>query len=273
MEPIITDLHRISKYKVRSHDTSKNSHIPLLHSQIRDAPENGPIVVLVGDSMLERMITTGQWANFVEPWPSHAMLSDETLGRVNLGRETKPEVTRLNCVFNAGVGGDKIQNVAYRLAGTSATNVSEVEGQEEALPGLLPMLAACETVKLWIVHMGANNLHPKRGLSSVDLAALRTLLSALGRVNEGKNRILVTGLTHRKDISPELVDAANVGIANVVKELDAELGPTRVLFGRPPAVDTGKHLDDHVHLNLEGYRLWVEQLVVEVVDSLQLDVE
>ncbi|KAK4143157.1 SGNH hydrolase-type esterase domain-containing protein [Dichotomopilus funicola] len=270
MEPIITDLRRISKYKVRSHDTSENSHIPLLHSQTKDAPENGPTVVLIGDSMLERMLTTGKGVNFVEPWPSHAMLTDDTLGRVNLGRETKPEVTRLNRVFNAGVGGDKIQNVAYRLAGTPATDGGDGEEQEKLLPGLLPMLAACGTVKLWVVHMGANNLNPKRGLSATDLAALQTLISALGRVNEGKNKVLVTGLTHRKDISRELVVAANVGIETMVKGLDAEIGPARVLFARAPAVDTEKHLDDHVHLNLEGYRLWAEQLVVEVVDSLQV---
>ena len=157
LEPTFTTLQTIAKFKARSHDTSKDTHIPLVHSHTNDAPNQGPTVVLVGDSMFERMTTTGQTPNFTAPWPSPAMLDNATLTKIN--DTHNPPLGRLTRVFNAGVGGDKIQNIAYRLVGAS-----HPDDEAKNLPGLLPMLARCGTVRVWAVQAGTNNLSPKQGL-------------------------------------------------------------------------------------------------------------
>ncbi|KAH6838553.1 SGNH hydrolase-type esterase domain-containing protein [Chaetomium sp. MPI-CAGE-AT-0009] len=269
---LFTNLQSIAKFKARSHHTSKDVHIPLLQSHTHNAPsQHGPTAVLVGDSMLERMTTTGETPNFTAPWPSPAMLSDAALAALQPAKDSDdaapaPDPRRLDRVFNAGVGGDKIQNVAYRLVGA--------EGEEDRLPGLLPMLAACGTVRLWVVQAGTNNLSPKKGLVERDCEALEVLVGTLLGVNPtgGECKVLVTGLFYRKDVSAELVDQANGKIMAVVKRLQERCGEDRVVFLAPAAgVKTEEHLVDHVHLNLEGYQLWTAELfpaVKAILDSM-----
>lgn len=251
-----------TKYKARSQDTSQNVHIPLLLAN----PDLAPTVVLVGDSTLERMITTGQTPNLVAPWPSPAMLDDETLAAV-----CPNHPTRLDRVFNAGVGGDKIQNVLYRMAGDP--------GKE--LPGLLTVLLEKLSVKLWVLHMGTNNLTPKKGLTVADVQALEEFLSSLfyaryvrrgeGIAPELDYRVLVTGIFYRKDVPTEYVDASNERLQEVVRKFQGQgdVGKERIAF--LPATDEikiGDHLDDHVHFNLEGYKLWAKKLFPVMVGML-----
>jgi platelet-activating factor acetylhydrolase IB subunit beta/gamma len=252
MDSILATLKPIAKFKVRSYETSKDVHIPLLQSLTKDNPGNGPTVVLLGDSMIERMITTGGTPNLA-PWPSPAMFSDELLAEYQM--EDGPPITRLDGVFNAGVGGDKIQNVAYRLVGD----------EERGLPGLLPMLAQCGTVKVWVVHVGTNNLSAKHGLGFENTKALEVLIEALLSVSP---KVLVTGLFDRKDMPPGAVWQANDAMKGVGNVLMDRCG-SRVLFiPRPLEFKMDEHLEDHVHLNLDGYRLWVENLFMSVVAAL-----
>ncbi|KAL2128970.1 hypothetical protein VTI74DRAFT_8409 [Chaetomium olivicolor] len=248
-------LRAIAKRKARSHETSKAVHLPLLQSHLSAGPE----VVLVGDSMFERMTTTGQSPNFVSAWPSAAMLSDAMLASLN--------VERLERVFNAGVGGDQIQNVAFRLVGERCP-----EDEEKDLPGILPVLAECGSVKLWVVHVGTNHLSHKKGLRDRDRDALAVLLRALLGVNPRAGpgcRVLVTGLFYRKDVPRALVDETNAKLERVVKGLNEVLGEERVVFLHAvEEVKTEEHLVDHVHLNLEGYQLWVRRLFLKVVEML-----
>ncbi|KAL2167342.1 hypothetical protein VTG60DRAFT_1375 [Thermothelomyces hinnuleus] len=288
MESILADLRPIAKFKARSHETSKNAHLPLLllqsHLDSRRS-RSGPVVVLLGDSMLERMTTTGGYPNLVAPWPSPAMLSDDGLRALSLrergsrkeGDEEegrggeKEDLKRLEGVFNAGVGGDTIQNLAYRLVGTGNEN-GDGKGNGEDLPGLLPALAAAGTVQLWVVHVGTNNLSPKKGLSDGDADALRRVVAAVSRVHleRGECRVLVTGLFHRRDMSRELVDRANEKIRAVVERLQRECGTERVAYlPSATAVRMEDHLEDHVHLTLEGYQLWMEELFPAVARLLE----
>ncbi|KAL2019058.1 hypothetical protein VTK56DRAFT_10162 [Thermocarpiscus australiensis] len=87
-------------------------------------------------------------------------------------------------------GGDRIHNVAYRLVGDR-----HPEDGERGLTGLLPLLAACESLRQWVAHIGTTNLSPKKGLSYLDWDALWVM----------------------KDVSRELVDEANVKLVDVVK--------------------------------------------------------
>jgi platelet-activating factor acetylhydrolase IB subunit beta/gamma len=253
MDSILATLKPIAKFKARSYETSKDVHIPLLPSHTKDNPDNGPTVVLLGDSMIERMITTGETPNLA-PWPSPAMFSDELLAEYQL--EDRPPICRLDGVFNAGVGGDTIQNVAYRLVGD----------EERGLPGLLPLLAQCGTVKLWVVHIGTNNLSRKRGFGFENTKALEVLIEALLNVSP---LVMLTGLFDRKDMPPEVMSEAYNEMKGVVKVLMERCGMDRVFFNPfPLGYKMEEHLVDHVHLNLDGYRLWVEYLFMSVVTAL-----
>ncbi|KXX78171.1 Platelet-activating factor acetylhydrolase IB subunit gamma [Madurella mycetomatis] len=235
---LMAPLAPLAKYKPRSHETSKTTHLPLLQRQQRP-----PTIVLLGDSMVERMTTTGESPNLVAPWPSAAMLPDSEL----------PAGTgRLHGVLNAGVGGDKVQNIAYRLVGER-----HPEDGEKDLAGLLEALVGCgpgrkEGVKLWVVQAGTNNLSVKKGLVDTDRDAFQVVLRAL------------------KDVARELVDEANKKLMDMVKGLNHEAGMDRVVF--LPATDevkTEEHLVDHVHLSLDGYRVWMRKLFPAVVGLLK----
>ncbi|KAK4245709.1 hypothetical protein C7999DRAFT_42793 [Corynascus novoguineensis] len=287
MESILADLRPIAKFKVRSHETSKTVHIPLLLRQSHSSSQD-PTVVLLGDSMFERMTTTGESPNLVAPWPSPAMMSDDkmhalfdldgkeverTEGKIEKENE-RNNGRRLHGVFNAGVGGDRIQNLAYRLVGSGNDANADTETGEINLPGLLPVLAARGTAKVWVVHAGTNNLSPKKGLSDGDADALRRVVGAVLQANpeKGRCKVLVTGLFYRRDVSKELVDLANDKVKRAVEMLQEQCGTERVTYLPPAAaVKPEEHLVDHVHLSLDGYQLWAEELfpkVASILDSV-----
>ncbi|KAK4160713.1 SGNH hydrolase-type esterase domain-containing protein [Cladorrhinum sp. PSN259] len=265
----------ISKFKLRSHETSLTSHIPLLKSSPSPGPPGGPSLILLGDSMLERLITTCHSPNDLtapEPWPSPTLLPTLPSGHSS----RLPPGHILNC----GVGGDKIQNVAYRLLGDA----------EKELPSLAEEIAKLNSVKVWLIHAGTNNLTSKRGLSDSDAEALRVLVKAVLKVQEApggikKTRVIVTGLFYRKDVPDEKVDEANKKIQNVVGRLNDEeevghggddglAGEGRVSWlDPPPGIKKEEHLDDHVHLNLEGYRIWVGEVMYPAVSKVLREVE
>jgi platelet-activating factor acetylhydrolase IB subunit beta/gamma len=127
------------------------------------------------------------------------------------------------------------------------------------------MLAACGTVRVWVVQVGTNNLSPKKGLVYKDCQAWEVLVETLLGVNPtatgGECKVLVTGLFYRKDVPVALVDQANGKIMAVVKRLQEKYSVDRVVYLPPTAaVKTEEHLVDHVHLSLEGYQLWMTEL-------------
>ncbi|CAP68262.1 uncharacterized protein PODANS_7_4190 [Podospora anserina S mat+] len=231
--PASSALKTIAKYKQRSFDTSLNSHIPLLESAKNPS---SPDVVLIGDSMIERMLTTANCGpNLVSPWPSQTMLPKDNSKQFQAGR-----------VLNLGVGGDKIQNVAYRLVGDPTHRLKSVAD----------MLAARRSVKLWVLQVGTNNLSPKKGLGDGDVDALRALVEALLDIGAKGCKVLVTGLFLRKDIPWEKIQQANEKIHQVVENF-ASGHPASVLW--LPATEEVKeeHLVDHVHLSEAGYKIWI----------------
>ncbi|KAK9773166.1 putative SGNH hydrolase-type esterase domain-containing protein [Seiridium cardinale] len=245
-----------AKFKERSFDTSKNVHIQTLRSL-----HIVPSVMLLGDSMIERFQTTGHSPNFVpgspdrppQPWPSPILLSDKCLE--SLTRSAQVGVQRIEDVFNAGVGGDKFENILYRLHGDPSRQ----------LPGLMEQLAEND-IKLWVVHAGTNNLHPKRGLSDASISAQRILLQAVLRISKPGTKIMLTGLFYRLDIPDRLVDEANVKMESLAGLMNQNLEENSVVFVAPPTtVVKEKHLEDHVHLNTEGYHLWVQYLLPKMM--------
>ncbi|KAL3301703.1 SGNH hydrolase [Colletotrichum asianum] len=237
------------KYKQRSHETSLERHLV----ELENNPAQ-PSIVLLGDSMIERMITTGLSPSF-DPWPSTTMMSDETMAQKQ-PQASSAKLARLQGVFNAGVGGDKFENVIYRLTGSSDPS--------RPLGGLLDALRN-RNVKLWVVHMGTNNLHPKRGLRDSDLALLRLIVEALLGMG---GKILLVGLFRRKDINDELVVKANENYLKLVRQFQEEPSD-RIEFLNPPLVDMDGCLVDHVHLNEKGYQIWSEVLFGAVTNVVR----
>ncbi|AEO68681.1 uncharacterized protein THITE_2118270 [Thermothielavioides terrestris NRRL 8126] len=304
LQSLLAPLHRIAKFKPRSCETSKTAHIPLLVESIqRSSP---PTVVLLGDSMLECLTTTGASPNSPpSPWPSPTLLDDAALAALFPGSSPERHRRRLDGMFNAGVGGDRVQNVAYRLVGDEDSGPGRGQGQsgvedggghleggavgegdedgdgqtregKDRLPGLLPLLASAGNVKLWVVHAGTNNITGRKGLANRDVEALAVVLRALLGVSR-ECRVLLTGLFYRADVAPRLVDKANGKLKEVVESLNKEcLGrdgrmEERVVFlPAPRDVTPEEHLVDHVHLGLEGYRLWIRELFPAVVDMLRV---
>ena len=115
-----------AKFKSRSHETYNETHFPELTAE----PKSPITTVLIGDFILERLKTSG----------------------------VSTETANLPSSFNAGVGGDKIENVLYRLH----------LGMGKLLRG--------RGVRLWVVMVGTNNLTPERGLQLQDVLRFRLLL-------------------------------------------------------------------------------------------------
>ena len=264
----MANLRPLAKYKARSHETSKTTHVPLLQSCLGPDARPGPTVAFLGDSMIERMLTTGGSPNFPEPWPSPFLMSDEVLAE----KKYKP-TDRFDRVFNAGVGGDKIENLIYRLVGSEGN-----DDEEKNLPGLLPLLAEIGSVKVWVVHVGTNNLSPKKGMPSSYRSALHDLIAALlsvRRKDGGPSYVIVTYLFPRQDVPMKFVREANESVKTASKMSQSDYGVGISDYLEVPLEmerkaehkdeaefkeEIAKYLDDHVHLNVHGYRLWTPRL-------------
>ncbi len=267
VEAALTELRPLAKYKARSHETSKNTHVPLLQSCLGPDARPGPSVVFIGDSMIERMLTTGGSPNFPEPWPSPFLMDDAALAEAN------GTTHRFDRAFNAGVGGDKIENLIYRLVGSEGN-----DDEEKNLPGLLPLLAEIGTVKVWVVNVGTNNLSPKKGMPFEFNLAMQTLIGALlsiRRKDGGPSYVLVSYLFPRLDVPLRFVRQANKTIKSCSKANQSRYGVGIPDYMEIPLAlekrewhkdeaefkeDLAKYLDDHVHLNLDGYRVWIDRL-------------
>lgn len=224
MDDSVDVLHmarQLSRYKERSQQTSRDNHLPLI-----DRASRTPRVILLGDSLLERMTTTGQ-STSLQPWPSEQMLSKLELNHINSNRalEARETIHRLSAVLNAGCGGDKIENILYRLVGdeeSSSDHAPSEDGDErkQLSHSLVDALSKRQTQpKLWVIHIGTNNLHKKKGLSEASLLAMRVLLTTLLHTSAPETHILVTALFYRSDIRNDLIDQSNAKLKDLVEGL------------------------------------------------------
>lgn len=109
-----------ARFKQRSHDTNTLTHQPQLEHLLSTNASPSIEIVLLGSSTIERFKTTGK--------------------NTQLGQLHFPQA------FNAGVGGDKIENILYRVD-----------------LGLLRLLKPTNP-KLIVLQLGTNNLQPKTAL-------------------------------------------------------------------------------------------------------------
>jgi hypothetical protein len=166
-------LQKTGKYKKRSEITHDTVHKPLL-SQL---PVTQIRCLLLGSSMLERFITTGK--------------------HTKLGQLAFPNL------LNAGVGGDRIQNVVYRL------------GTKDLFSGLKQ-----RGVKFAILNMGTNNLRRNRGLTGGEIEEYAMVLEALTRAAPDIV-VFVTGIMPRADIGSNFVNQSNTDLRQLVQDFNA----------------------------------------------------
>jgi hypothetical protein len=159
----------------------------------------------------------------------------------------------LSCAWNAGVGGDKNENVLYRLT-----------------QGLYDILSTAQRegrcdIKLWILASGTNNLHAKRGLSGKDGESWELLVEACRRIAP-RSRVVCCDVFYRTNVRDGHVDAGNEVLKGVVENMDdgAVWVEARQRIGRNMLVD-------HVHLNKEGYSVWDEVMWPHVIEALGLE--
>ncbi|KAH6683979.1 SGNH hydrolase-type esterase domain-containing protein [Halenospora varia] len=205
------------KFKTRSHETHTNTHIPELTS----LEANTLQTVLIGDSMLERLKTTG----------------------------IDTHLSSLPNSFNAGVGGDKIENVLYRL---DLGLLKDLKKHEESLKVILLMV-------------GTNNLS-KKGIKDIEAERYSLLLGALLGLNEGC-KVICCEIFRRKDTGDQAIEKANEMWH--VEWMNKDVGKDSVIWVPAPETITKEMLEDHVHLNEEGYRLWDEALYPMLMEVLE----
>lgn len=205
------------KYKARSHDTYTDCHLPELEQL--SANNKSIDVVFIGDSMLERLKTTG--------------------------KSTK--VAQMPSTFNAGVGGDKIENVLYRLGLGMMARLSE------------------RNVRLWVVMVGTNNL--KKALKPKEIELHRLLLQALLEMSP-ESRAITCEIFKRKDVDDAHVDSSNRLLQEVAREMNECLGEEKIFWQPAPTSITKKDLEDHVHLNEKAYGVWDEVLYPRIQELL-----
>lgn len=266
-DDFLNRLQALAKFKDRAHKTHQQVHVPELNRRLqldlhlplpdedasplspdalsRNLSNTCPInVIYLGNSMLERFKTTG--------------------ANTNIGK-----LGNMGVAWNAGVGGDKNENVAYRLN-----------------EGLYDMLRNAKkercNIRVWILTSGTNNLHAKRPFRKQDVESWRVLVETCLRIAP-ESMVLACDMTYRKDIADVFVDESNRMLKEVVEEIneilqkdmekedDSQGGKCqgdRVKWIDSRHVISKDMLVDHVHLNEEGYRTWdaaLWPLVAEVL--------
>ncbi|KAF2114821.1 SGNH hydrolase-type esterase domain-containing protein [Lophiotrema nucula] len=246
-ESFLARLAEKAKFKPRSHATYYSAHLPELNHRLSlglglDLPE--PItdvqdigvdtstptlsnmskmeVVYLGNSMLERLKTTG--------------------------KDTR--LATLQSSWNAGCGGDTTENILYRLS----------EGMYDILKTPHPN----KHIKIWLLVSGTNNLRPKKPFRERDVESWRLLVEACFKMAP-TSKVLAVGMFYRKDVLDEVVEQSNDMLRQVVEQVNEGLVKNgwgeRVQWVK--ATDgrvTMDMLDDHVHLNEEGYQIFDEAL-------------
>ncbi|KAL2071049.1 hypothetical protein VTL71DRAFT_12284 [Oculimacula yallundae] len=210
-------IHSSMKCTYRSHD-GHTAYLPLLTS----TPSREYSTVLIGDSGIERFATTG----------------------------SRTRTAQLPSCINLGVGGDRIENVLYRLDSDLFT------------------LLQNRGIKVWVLKIGANHLGRKKGLKRKEVDLYRVLLHALFRIAPG-SKVVAAGLGRRRDVDEDKIERSNGVMRECAEEVDRAMGGGRVVWvDVPEEINAEEHLSDHCHMNEEGYRIWDEVLYPMIVGLL-----
>ena len=236
------------KFKTRSHDTYHNTHAPeLKNRQAQLLKASAPNIASIGSSSVENIQTPSP--TYLPAAIDTVLIGDSMLERLKTtGAHT--QIAHLPSSFNAGVGGDKIENVLYRLD-----------------LGMMDLLEE-RNVKVWVVMVGTNNLKKTHHLLPVEVQSYRLLLQSLLYISP-RSQIIACELFKRKDVGDQYVEESNELLRGMLNDFDKNLGIGQSIHWiEAPLGITKEHLVDHVHLNEEGYRIWDQTLYVKLQELL-----
>jgi lysophospholipase L1-like esterase len=193
----------VPKWKKRTHETHMK-HLSLYTNMHCDQ-------VFLGDSMMERWLTTGEIF-----WKKSFRNS-----------------------ANLGVGGDKIENLLYRL-----TTNSDFKG----------ILDVITFDKIFLM-IGTNNIDKN---SNDDIFEGIVTVINLIFVKHPNCKIIVYGITDRSDVNPAKIADCNKKIKNYIEN---ENNPQLIyrFFGDEVNYDD-KFFVDFGHLSYLGYKKWFEDI-------------
>lgn len=182
IDVIYSELHKHAQYKERSNTTHDRDHAAVL-------AQGKPITcLLLGHSFFERFKTTGESTQF---GPDRASYPD---------------------YFNAGVGGDKISNIIFRLTDKGLLKAIEDTG-----------------VKYALLAMGTNDLaNDKKSLQQHHIEQYTLVIRALQQASPGI-KILVCGIAPKKRVGRQgVVEESNQMlqrmIGNILKDEPDSIG-------------------------------------------------
>ncbi|OIW31413.1 hypothetical protein CONLIGDRAFT_643387 [Coniochaeta ligniaria NRRL 30616] len=143
------------------------------------------------------------------------------------------------------------------------------------LRSLFKALQSQEMIKLWVVHVGANDLFPDRPFDPVPLYVLLTLIF---RNSPPYSKILLTGLFYAAHVPNEYMDKVNEQYKRAVQYFGKIYGPERIQFlAAPGEFDRSIHSRKGLHLeglsndqlDLNGYQMWMGHLVPKMWQMLE----
>lgn len=191
------------------------------------------------------------------------------------GKNTR--LGQLDVSWNAGCGGDTNSNVVYRLS--NEQGFYKILKSDQALEQKKGGEEKKCNIKVWILASGTNNLHPKRGLREADVESWKVLVQACLRIAPG-SKVLACDMFYRKDVEDELVDRGNEMLREVVGEINSEMETSmqdgekcegRVTWVEVRHLICRDMLEDHVHLNEEGYEMWDRVLWPHVAETSEME--
>lgn len=200
-----------SQFRQQSLEITRDDHVPRLSKLGRT-----PSVMFLGTSMLESMGTTGQWQD-PNLWPSEAMMSRKRLTAINKTRIANllEPSHRVSGAFNAGCGGDRIENILYRLIGVS----NDAETGETTTGLRETLMKRAGEVKLWVVDAGTNDLTRRKGLTPKSILALRELLLTIFDMSSPGTLVLLLGIFCRTDVNDGWISQANEDLSTLASSV------------------------------------------------------
>jgi lysophospholipase L1-like esterase len=206
-----------SKFKKRTEETT-DIHIRCLE----DLPESGkPKILLLGDSLFERFKTiTGE---DTKVWTDHGF--DKM------------------CIFNAGIGGDQIQNVMYRI---TVRRLLDHVGK------------SIEKVFLMI---GTNNIERDKPIDMV--MGVKFILEQL-KEHFPKASVYILGIPPRVSSCSKISDSDLLIKIQIYNDLLSSLHDKYIdvfqLFTNRDGTMNSSLFDDGVHFNESGYSIYANVL-------------
>jgi len=212
----------IPKWKMRTAATHTN-HLEELE-QLTTEENNHVDTLLLGDSMFQRWKTTGE-----DIW-------------------TPP-----SSVFNAGIGGDRIENILWRLL----ANDLEEDGKSNRV-GLMSKLNVRQT----IFFVGTNNMctDPITALQSFS-DGIRLLIDIIRTTQSRLERIIVMALPSKANA--DWVEQANAFNRELKLLCEEDVSGMLCYCDGLLGMETTDFEDD-VHFNKSGYTKWLPMILSQI---------